>query len=626
MAKKLEGKAVVAQGGGPTAVINQSLVGVALEARSYPHISNIYGARHGVKGIVEEDFYDLAQATTHNLEMVANTPASAMLSTRDKPDEEYCKKIFTVFQAHDIRYFFYIGGNDSADTCRIVNQNAQKAGYELRVIHIPKTIDNDLRVTDHCPGFGSAAKFVSQAVAGANLDNRALPGVYIAVIMGRHAGFLTGASIFAKKYDDDGPHLIYVPEHPFSLDQFVGDVDRAYKKYGRCVIAASEGITDEKGNPVILSMGGTSTEKDSHGNVQLSGTGALGDALGNIIKEKLKIKRVRSDTFGYLQRSFLGVVSHVDKIVIGGDERCFSVRNAFRELGEKDDLILIHDAVRPFVLADQISQVIDAAYAHGAAALAQRVTDTLKRAKGDEAFETVERKDLWNIQTPQAFRREVLAQAIANAEKTNDFGTDECYIVEKIHQTVKLVESSSRNLKITRPEDWQMAEQILSMNTLKMKVGTGYDVHRLVEGRKLILGGVEIPHKTGLLGHSDADVLCHAIGDAILGALAAGDLGKHFPDTDSKYKDISSLKLLSNIKSLMDQQGLFIGNIDAILVAQKPKIASFISQMKNNIANSLGINPDSVSIKATTSEGLGFEGREEGISAQAVVCLGSLAV
>jgi 6-phosphofructokinase 1 len=314
VAKKLEGKAVVAQGGGPTAVINQSLVGVALEARSYPHITNIYGAKHGVKGIVEEDFYDLAQATTHNLEMVANTPASAMLSTRDKPDEEYCKKIFTVFQAHDVRYFFYIGGNDSADTCRIVNENAKKAGYELRVIHIPKTIDNDLRVTDHCPGFGSAGKFVAQAIAGANLDNRALPGVYIAVIMGRHAGFLTGASVFAKKYDDDGPHLIYVPEHPFNIDRFTGDVDREYKKYGRCMIAVSEGICDEKGNPVILSLGGSTGEKDGHGNVQLSGTGALGDALGNVIKEKLKIKRVRSDTFGYLQRSFLGVVSHVDAL------------------------------------------------------------------------------------------------------------------------------------------------------------------------------------------------------------------------------------------------------------------------------------------------------------------------
>ena len=209
---KLSGKALVAQGGGPTAVINQSLVAVVLEARKFPEITKVYGARHGVRGILNEEFLDLTQATTHNLEQVALTPASALGSTRDKPDVEYCKKMFKVMLAHEIRYFFYIGGNDSADTCRIVNEQAKAQGYELRTIHVPKTIDNDLVGTDHCPGFGSAAKFVAQAFAGANLDNRALPGVYIGVVMGRHAGFLTAASIFAKKFPDDGPHLIYVPE------------------------------------------------------------------------------------------------------------------------------------------------------------------------------------------------------------------------------------------------------------------------------------------------------------------------------------------------------------------------------------------------------------------------------
>lgn len=308
---KITGKAVIAQGGGPTAVINQSLVGAVLQARKYPWIENIYGARHGVRGIINEDFLDLTQATTHNLEMVARTPSSAMLSTRDKPDEAYCMKIFDVLKAHDVRYFYYIGGNDSADTCRIVNENAMKAGYELRVIHIPKTIDNDLLVTDHCPGFGSAAKFVNLAFAGINLDNRSIPGVYIGVVMGRHAGFLTAASIFAKKYPDDGPHLVYVPEKPFDVDKFLGDVDAAYKQYGRCVVAVSEGVTDKDGTPIITALT-KSDEKDAHGNVQLSGTGALGDALGDMVKSKLKIKRVRCDTFGYLQRSFLGVVSSVD--------------------------------------------------------------------------------------------------------------------------------------------------------------------------------------------------------------------------------------------------------------------------------------------------------------------------
>ena len=308
---KLTGKAVIAQGGGPTAVINQSLVGAVLQARKYSCIENIYGAVNGVRGIVNEEFLDLTQATTHNLEVVARTPSSAMFSTRDKPDEEYCNKIFKVLKAHDVRYFYYVGGNDSADTCRIVNDNAKKSGYELRVVHIPKTVDNDLRVTDHCPGFGSAGRFVSLAFAGINLDNRSLPGVYIAVIMGRHAGFLTAASIFAKKFPDDGPHAIYLPEKAFDSEKFLADVDAAYKKYGRCIVAVSEGVSDKSGTPILATLNSNS-EKDAHGNVQLSGTGALGDSLSSLVKEKLKIKRVRCDTFGYLQRSFLGVVSDVD--------------------------------------------------------------------------------------------------------------------------------------------------------------------------------------------------------------------------------------------------------------------------------------------------------------------------
>ncbi len=307
----LEGKVLVAQGGGPTAVINQSLVGAVLESRKFPQVTRVYGALHGVNGIINEEFLDLTEETTHNLEAVAVTPSSGMLSTRDKPDVDYCKEVFRVCQAHDVRYFFYIGGNDSADTCRIVNQESEKAGYELRVIHIPKTIDNDLKVTDHCPGFGSAAKFVAQAFAGANLDNRALPGVYIGIVMGRHAGFLTASSCLARRYPDDGPHLIYLPERPFKKTQFVQDVKKAYQKYGRCIIAASEGIVDSKGTAIVSQF--TGGEKDSHGNVQLSGTGALGDLLSSFVKEGTSIKRVRADTFGYVQRSFLGCVSEVDQ-------------------------------------------------------------------------------------------------------------------------------------------------------------------------------------------------------------------------------------------------------------------------------------------------------------------------
>lgn len=318
----LKGKVVVAQGGGPTAVINQSMVGAVLESRKFSQVDRVYGAVHGVRGIINEDFLDLTQETTHNLECVAATPSSALFSTRDKPDEKYCKEIFEVLKAHDVRYFFYIGGNDSASTVQIVNENAQKSSYEFRAIHIPKTIDNDLLVNDHTPGYGSAAKFVSQAFNGVDLDNRALPGVYIGVVMGREAGFLTAASSIAQKFPDDGPHLIYLPEVAFNKDKFLMDVKEVYAKYGRCVIAVSEGIKNEDGIPIAKELM-SKVEYDAHGNIVLSGSGAaLGDLLAKYVREHLGISRVRSDTFGYLQRSFMGCVSEIDQ-------------HEAREVGEK---------------------------------------------------------------------------------------------------------------------------------------------------------------------------------------------------------------------------------------------------------------------------------------------------
>ena len=314
-------KILVAQGGGPTAVINQSLAGVALEARRFAAVSHVYGALHGVRGIVNEDLVDLGQETVANLEAVAATPASALGSTRDKPDLKYCHEIFKVLNAHEIDTFLYIGGNDSSDTVRIVAEEAVKAGHPIHAIHIPKTIDNDLVGFDHTPGFPSAARFVAQAFMGVNLDNAALRGVYVAVIMGRHAGFLTAASALARRFPDDGPHLIYLPERTFVVDQFLADVKSAYEKHGRCVIAVSEGIHDEQGAPIMTKLA-HELEHDAHGNVQLSGTGALADLLCEEIKLKLGIKRVRGDTFGYLQRSFVGCVSNVDQ------------REA-REVGEK---------------------------------------------------------------------------------------------------------------------------------------------------------------------------------------------------------------------------------------------------------------------------------------------------
>jgi len=303
---------LIAQGGGPTAVINQSLVGAVLAARGLPGVDRVYGARHGVRGIVNEDFVDLTLETSAHLERVAATPASALGSTRDKPDLKYCQEIFKVLQAHEIRHFFYIGGNDSSDTVRIVVEEAKKAGHALAAMHIPKTIDNDLMGNDHTPGFPSAARFVVQAFAGANLDNAALPGVYVAVVMGRHAGFLTAAAALARTQPEDGPHLVYLPERVFEIDKFLADVKSVHDQHGRCVVAVSEGIHDASGKAIAESLAKGGVERDAHGNVQLSGTGALADLLCDEIKARLSIKRVRGDTFGYLQRSFLGCVSDVD--------------------------------------------------------------------------------------------------------------------------------------------------------------------------------------------------------------------------------------------------------------------------------------------------------------------------
>ncbi len=304
----LKGKMVIGQSGGPTAVINQSLVGAILAARKQETITGILGAKHGLKGIMEEDFIDLTTQSVAQLEEVATTPAAALGSVRLKPGKVECEKVFEVFKKNDVRFFFYIGGNDSAETAYIISEMAKEANYDFCTIHIPKTIDNDLRVTDHCPGFASAAKFVALAFMGDDRDNKALSGVKINVVMGRDAGFLTAASALARQGDGDGPHLIYLPETTFNVAQFQADVAAQVEQHGRCVIAVSEGIVDAEGHPIA-----TTGEKDSHGNLQLSGTGALGDTLSGLVKKALpEGARVRADTFGYLQRSFPAIVSDVD--------------------------------------------------------------------------------------------------------------------------------------------------------------------------------------------------------------------------------------------------------------------------------------------------------------------------
>ena len=300
---------LIAQSGGPTMVINQSLAGAVLTARKHKAIGTILGARHGIQGILDRDFVNLSKISATQIKAVAQTPSSALGSVRRKPTASDCTAIFEVLAEQDVGYFFYIGGNDSAETVHIIHEAAKAAKSSLRCFHIPKTIDNDLRENDHTPGFGSAARFVACAFMGDDLDSRALGGVKINIVMGRHAGFLTAAAALARTEPGDGPHLIYLPERPFSIEQFASDVKAAYKKYGRCVVAVSEGIADAKGEAIAARF---SKEVDSHGNKQLSGTGSLGDFLASEIKARTKIGRVRADTFGYLQRSFPGIASTVD--------------------------------------------------------------------------------------------------------------------------------------------------------------------------------------------------------------------------------------------------------------------------------------------------------------------------
>jgi 6-phosphofructokinase 1 len=307
MAKPI-GNVLIGQSGGPTAVINQSLVGLVETLVDDPKIGEIYGAVHGIQGILKDKLIDLRREKRSTLEAVARTPCAALRSVRKKPTREECVEILAGLRKHHVRYFFYIGGNDSAETAHILDEIASAEAYDVHLFHVPKTIDNDLRETDHCPGYGSAARFVAQAVMGDNQDNRSLPGVKIDVIMGRNAGWLTAASVLARQHDDDGPHLVYVPERVFDLDRFAADVDRVHKARGRCLVALSEGVHGPDGRSLV-----DSKETDSHGNVQLSGSGALGDMLAHEVKKRLGEKlRVRADTFGYLQRSFAGLASEVD--------------------------------------------------------------------------------------------------------------------------------------------------------------------------------------------------------------------------------------------------------------------------------------------------------------------------
>ena len=361
MKKNVPQNMVIAQSGGPSMVINASLVGAVLAARAATartRIGKILGARHGIHGIFRRDYVDLRKVSEAKLRKIAETPSSALGSVRKKPTAEDCRRIFEEFRRLNVGWFFYIGGNDSADAARIVAEEAEKEGYPLVCYHIPKTIDNDLRTCDHTPGFGSAARFVACALKGDDLDNRALGGVKIDIVMGRDAGFLTAASALARENKGDGPHLIYLPERPFSLDGFVADVQAVMKKEGRCVVAVSEGIRDAKGELFAKKFAGG--EKDAHGNLQLSGTGALGDFLAGHLKAKAAIKRVRADTFGYLQRSFPGIASATDR------QEAFAagaaaVKNALAGKIAKGTIAIVRKKAKKYAVAYEARPIAEAA-------------------------------------------------------------------------------------------------------------------------------------------------------------------------------------------------------------------------------------------------------------------------
>ncbi|MEW5761896.1 MAG: 2-C-methyl-D-erythritol 4-phosphate cytidylyltransferase [Bacillota bacterium] len=307
-------------------------------------------------------------------------------------------------------------------------------------------------------------------------------------------------------------------------------------------------------------------------------------------------------------------VRKVTAVAAGGAERQDSVRAGLAKVPPRG-LVAIHDAVRPFLRPADLEAVVRAAAATGAAALAVRPQDTVKVA-GERGYATHPRDAVWLLQTPQVFRYELIAAAHRRAAAEGWRATDDTTLVERLGHPVELVEGSPTNFKLTRPEDMLLAARLAAEPLAR--VGVGYDVHRLVPGRRLVLGGVVIPSELGLEGYSDADVLVHAVMDALLGAAGLGDIGRHFPDGDPCFRDASSLGLLERVAALLREHGFRPVNIDAVLVAERPRIAPYAEAMRLNIARAAGTDPAAVNIKGTTTEGLGFAGRGEGIAAYAV--------
>ncbi len=329
----------------------------------------------------------------------------------------------------------------------------------------------------------------------------------------------------------------------------------------------------------------------------------------------------REETRQILQRHLSPALSRRILFTVGGATRQDSVRSGLEALPAETDIVLVHDGARPLVSQDLILRCITGAREHGAAIAAVAVKDTLKRVDGRGCIRaTVDRSGLWQAQTPQAARRELLLRAHQQAAEKGFVGTDEAALLEHAEIPVRVVEGEEQNIKITRPGDMALAAGLLQREH-SMKIGHGFDAHRLVEDRDLVLGGVRIDFELGLLGHSDADVLTHALIDAILGAVGAGDIGRHFPDSDQRYRGISSIKLLQETVSLAAEHGLQLANGDITIICQRPRLAPFLAAMRDTLAAACRVAQDRINIKATTTESMGYTGRGEGIAAHAVVLL-----
>ena len=304
------------------------------------------------------------------------------------------------------------------------------------------------------------------------------------------------------------------------------------------------------------------------------------------------------------------------RTVRGGEQRQDSVSNALAAI-ESAQVVLVHDGARCFVQPEVVAQCVSKAAETGAAAAGVRTTDTIKQVENDMIQMTLDRNTLVNIQTPQAFSFELLKKAHRQADADSFVGTDECSLVERMGIPISFVEADAHNIKVTTPEDIAIGRHIVGE---KIRVGSGYDVHRLVKGRRLILGGETIAYAKGLMGHSDADVLLHAIMDAMFGAAANRDIGHHFPGIQ-EFKDASSLNLLARTVDIIESDGFSVSGIDATVVMERPRLSPYIDNMRSNIARTVGIDIGCVSVKATTTEGLGFEGKGKGVSASAIVTL-----